>query len=328
MGGAAPGMQASSAHALQGAEATMDRPARPQRDGDATLQDEAVADLLHLLEPPAAVPGMASMAHGVVRDAGEGAAQPPRRRQADAFIGGLALPIGVAGPLRVHGQHAHGDYRVPLATTDAALVAAYTRGARLVTEAGGCNALLLDARISGAPGFAFDGAHEARAPMPYNGQRKRVAAEVTLAAALVRREWDVEPQTLCNYWRMAAIGGALTGTIGVQGQYAGGLAALYLACGQDMARIAESAIGVTRLELDAHGDLYAAVTMPHVNLGGAGAPRVLPSQWACLRGLGLAGPGHTDALAEICAALALAGELATIGSICAGRLGAAQRARR
>ena len=151
MGGAAPGMRASSVLALQGAEATMDRPARPHRDGDATTQDEAVADLLHLLEQPLAARGRASTAHGAVRNAGDGAM---RTRRADAgptaFIGAFALPIGVAGPLRVHGQHAQGDYRVPLATTDAALVASYTRGARLVTEAGGCNALAARCRASAA----------------------------------------------------------------------------------------------------------------------------------------------------------------------------------
>jgi len=303
----------------------MDTPARPDRDGDGTTQVEPVADLLHLLEQRVAGRGAPSAAHGAARNAADRDAQPLCRRLADGYIGSLALPIGVAGPLRVHGQHAQGDYRVPLATTDAALVASYTRGARLITEAGGCNALLLDAGITGAPAFVFDGVREASARSQFVVRCKRVAAEVTLPAVLVSREWHVDAQTLCNYWRMAAIGGALTGTIGVQGQYAGGLAALYLACGQDMARIAESAIGVTRLELDMHGDLYAAVTMPQIRVGSAGAPGMLPGQRACLEQLGLAGPGHTDALAEICAALALAGELATIGSICAGRRGSAQR---
>jgi len=44
---------------------------------------------------------------------------------------------------------------VPLATTEAALVASYNRGAQLVSEAGGCSAVLLNEGISRAPGFAF-----------------------------------------------------------------------------------------------------------------------------------------------------------------------------
>ena len=38
-------------------------------------------------------------------------------------IGMTALPLGVAGPLRVNGLHASGDYWLPLATSEAALVA-------------------------------------------------------------------------------------------------------------------------------------------------------------------------------------------------------------
>ena len=51
--------------------------------------------------------------------------------------------MGVAGPLRVNGTYAQGDYYVPLATTEAALVASYHRGALLLSEAGGCSAVLL-----------------------------------------------------------------------------------------------------------------------------------------------------------------------------------------
>ena len=39
-------------------------------------------------------------------------------------IGGTLLPLGVAGPLHINGQHAKGDYYIPLATTEGALVAA------------------------------------------------------------------------------------------------------------------------------------------------------------------------------------------------------------
>ena len=57
---------------------------------------------------------------------------------------------------------------------------------------------------------------------------------------------------------MSGLGGVLSGTIGVQGHYANGLAALYLACGQDVACVAESAVGVTRFEATDKGELYMA----------------------------------------------------------------------
>src|SRR5207249_4884502 len=71
------------------------------------------------------------------------------------FIGTVKVPVGLAGPLRVNGLFAQGDYSVPLATTEAALVASYSRGCQLLSEAGGCTAVLLNEGVSRAPGFAF-----------------------------------------------------------------------------------------------------------------------------------------------------------------------------
>jgi hydroxymethylglutaryl-CoA reductase (NADPH) len=77
------------------------------------------------------------------------------RHHIENFIGCVKLPVGLAGPLRVNGLFAQGDYYVPLATTEAALVASYSRGAQLISEAGGCTALLLNEGMCRAPGFAF-----------------------------------------------------------------------------------------------------------------------------------------------------------------------------
>src|SRR5579872_3556740 len=56
------------------------------------------------------------------------------------FIGTVKAPVGLAGPLCLHGAFARGTYYVPLATTEAALVASYSWGAQLLTAAGGCTA--------------------------------------------------------------------------------------------------------------------------------------------------------------------------------------------
>ncbi len=70
-------------------------------------------------------------------------------------IGAVKIPIGIAGPLRVRGVFASGDYYVPLATTEAALVASYSRGANVISAAGGCVSVLLHEGVSRTPGFAF-----------------------------------------------------------------------------------------------------------------------------------------------------------------------------
>src|SRR5439155_13098309 len=72
------------------------------------------------------------------------------------FIGMTQIPTGVIGPLRVNGVHAHGDFYVPLATSEGALVASYHRGARLISRSGGASCLTTIAQVQRAPGFVFD----------------------------------------------------------------------------------------------------------------------------------------------------------------------------
>jgi hydroxymethylglutaryl-CoA reductase (NADPH) len=128
-----------------------------------------------------------------------------------------------------------------------------------------------------------------------------------------------------RYWKMSAMGAIQSGSIGVQGHIANALAALYLACGQDPACVAESAVGVTRFEVTDSGDLYASVTMPSVVVGTIGGGTGLPTQHACLEILGMAGEGKARALAELCGALALAGEISITAAICAGEFARAHK---
>lgn len=52
-------------------------------------------------------------------------------------IGGTILPLGVAGPLLINGLHAKGNYYIPLATTEGALVASVNRGSKAISASGG-----------------------------------------------------------------------------------------------------------------------------------------------------------------------------------------------
>ncbi|MDX7990744.1 hydroxymethylglutaryl-CoA reductase [Xenorhabdus littoralis] len=55
------------------------------------------------------------------------------------YVGMVGIPIGLAGPLHIEGSYAKGDFIVPLATTEGALVASFSRGMQVLTEAGGCH---------------------------------------------------------------------------------------------------------------------------------------------------------------------------------------------
>lgn len=77
------------------------------------------------------------------------------------FIGFTHLPVGVIGPLRVHGLFANDDFYVPLATTEGALVASYNRGAHAVSRNGGVTSICISESICRAPAFTFDSIVEA-----------------------------------------------------------------------------------------------------------------------------------------------------------------------
>src|SRR5881275_2329610 len=78
------------------------------------------------------------------------------------FTGVAQVPIGVAGPLRLNGEHARGDFYVPLATSEGTLVASYNRGMRVLNECGGVKTTVVEDNMQRAPVFMFDDALEAR----------------------------------------------------------------------------------------------------------------------------------------------------------------------
>jgi hydroxymethylglutaryl-CoA reductase (NADPH) len=331
------------------------------------------------------------------------------------YIGTLRLPVGVIGPLRVNGIFAKGDFYVPLATSEAALVASYGRGARLISSVGGATTATLAEGVHRSPGFAFgttteaglfvawvcenfelleaaaqkttrhgklveisphvEGDHvylvftyttgdaagqnmvtiateavcraiEEHSPVEplywfvegnFSGDKKasamsflsvrgrKVTASVELPGEEIERQLHTTPRRMEEYWRMSALGGVMSGSIGVQGHYANGLAALYLATGQDAACVAESAVGVTRIEQRDGNKLFVSVTLPNVIVGTVGGGTNLPTQSAGLNILGLKGAGHARAFGEVIAAVCLAGELSIIGALCAHEFASAHK---
>jgi hydroxymethylglutaryl-CoA reductase (NADPH) len=331
------------------------------------------------------------------------------------YVGTLRLPVGVIGPLRVNGIFAKGDYYAPLATTEAALVASYGRGARLISSVGGCTTGTLAEGVQRSPGFALKSTTEAglfvawlcmnfdmlkaaaetttrhgklvelsphvegdhvylkctyttgdaagqnmvtiataalceaiieKSPFKpvywfleanFSGDKKasamsfvgvrgrKVTASVELPGEEIKKQLHTTSKRMEDYWRMSALGGVMSGSIGVQGHYANGLAALYLATGQDAACVAESAVGVTRIELREDDRLFVSVTLPNIIAGTVGGGTNLPTQSAGLNIMGLKGEGKARAFAEVTAAVCLAGELSIIGALCAHEFASAHQ---
>jgi hydroxymethylglutaryl-CoA reductase (NADPH) len=78
------------------------------------------------------------------------------------FTGVAQVPIGFAGPLRVNGEHAQGDFIVPLATAEGTLVASYNRGMKVLNLSGGVLCTVVGDSMQRAPVFVFDNARDAR----------------------------------------------------------------------------------------------------------------------------------------------------------------------
>ena len=321
-------------------------------------------------------------------------------------IGAAQVPLGVAGPLRIEGEHARGLFYVPLATTEGALVRSYERGMVTLTRAGGVTARVLVDENRVSPVFVFDGVAEAAAfareieglfpslkaeaesttrhgrllriePRPLGreavvhfcystgdahgmnmivkatdracrwlveqgragryyifsgaesekrasgslfagGKGKKVIAGARIPARLARAYLHATPEELADVWRRTVLGHLQAGALGYNGHFANGLTALFIACGQDVANVANSAVGVTSLEVVEGGDLAASVTLPSLTVATVGGGTGLGTARECLEMLGCAGTGHAPKLAEIAAATALAGELSMAGAIASG----------
>jgi hydroxymethylglutaryl-CoA reductase (NADPH) len=78
------------------------------------------------------------------------------------FMGVAQVPIGLAGPLLVNGEHAQGEFYVPLATTEGTLVASYNRGMKALHASGGIMTTVCSDAMQRAPVFIFENARQAR----------------------------------------------------------------------------------------------------------------------------------------------------------------------
>ncbi len=78
------------------------------------------------------------------------------------FIGVAQVPMGIAGPIKINGEHAKGNFLIPMATAEGTLVASYNRGIKLLNLSGGATCTVQDDAMQRAPVFVFENARGAR----------------------------------------------------------------------------------------------------------------------------------------------------------------------
>lgn len=323
------------------------------------------------------------------------------------FTGVAQVPLGVAGPLRLNGEHARGDFFVPMATTEGTLVASYNRGMRLAREAGGIVTTVIDDAMQRAPVFVFTDARKARdfgewveanleriravaeettssgrlrnieqyaqgrmrwlrfnfttgdaagqnmvskaarhachwmidqglpglehftlaanfdtdkkhsAVNHLHSRGKRVVAEVTLPERVVREVMKVSPEALHYQRQLSNMGALMCGSVNNGSHFANAITAMFIACGQDVANVAESSAGFVQGEVRDNGDYWFSVTIPSLIVATYGGGTGLPTQRECLEMMDCYGPGRVYRLAEIVAGVVLCGELSLSSAIVA-----------
>ena len=319
------------------------------------------------------------------------------------FSGVAQVPIGFAGPLKVLGEFAQGDFYIPMATTEGTLVASYNRGMKLLHEAGGVTCTVLDDSMQRVPIFVFENARfskifgqwitdnftqiKAKAEettksgklidieqytvgklrwLRFNyttgdaaGQNmvtkathhachwmlekgieglehfsmaanldtdkkhsqintlqtrgKRVVAEATIPNDLMTKIMHTSGKAMFRQRQLSNMGTLLAGANNNGSHSANGLTAMFIATGQDVANIAESSAALTYSELKENGDYYWSITIPSLIVATHGGGTGLPTQRECLEMLGCFGKDKVNKLAEIMAAVVLAGEI-SLGS--------------
>jgi len=316
----------------------------------------------------------------------------------ESLWGVSQIPIGLAGPLLINGEHAQGEFYVPMATVEGTMLASYNRGVKVIRDSGGVTTTVCGEAMQRAPVFIFANARQARdfsswldqnfedikaqaekttsvgkltdidhyiahnmvwsrfnyttgdaagqnmtskatffacewikknySNMSHymlaanfdtekkasfvnslKGRGRRVTAELTIPAEVMQQHLRITPQQLYTGQGVAAVGSFLTGSSNNAAHPANGLAALFLATGQDAANIAESHQCSVYTRLTSKGDYYYSITLPSLIMATYGGGTGLATQRECLEIMDCYGPGRALKLCEIAAGLVVAGEL-------------------
>lgn len=138
---------------------------------------------------------------------------------------------------------------------------------------------------------------------------KRVVAEATIPAAKLKEIMHVSVEQIFEARLTSQFGGYLAGVNNNGAHSANGITAIFIACGQDVANVAESSAAAVYAEITKSGDYYFSITLPSLIVATYGGGTGLPTQRECLEIMDCYGAGKAKKFAEIVAATVLCGEL-------------------
>jgi len=144
------------------------------------------------------------------------------------------------------------------------------------------------------------------------GQAKRLFADAIISRRILKKFFNVAPEDVEKYFISTLITSAYTGRIAINAQIANGITAIFIACGQDVADVSVSHVGVSACEVNEDGDLYISIYLPNLFVGTVGGGTGLGTQRECLKIMDCFGAGKSKKFAEIIAGTILAGELTVL----------------
>jgi hydroxymethylglutaryl-CoA reductase (NADPH) len=147
---------------------------------------------------------------------------------------------------------------------------------------------------------------------------RRVVAEAVIRKDLLKDMMGVDTRDLFRARQIQMAGAFLAGSANNGAHAANGLAALFIATGQDVADISESHAAISYSQLLDNGDYYWSITLTSLIVATYGGGTGLPTQKQCLEMLGCYGTGKAKKFAEICAAVVLAGETSLASAVIHG----------
>jgi hydroxymethylglutaryl-CoA reductase (NADPH) len=157
------------------------------------------------------------------------------------------------------------------------------------------------------------------------GKGKRVTAGALLTKEVLRIYLHTTADQMFRVWQSTVVGNLQAGAIGYTGHAANGIAAMFIAMGQDVANVVNSSCAVTVFEPHAEG-LYVSVTLPALSVATVGGGTALPTAGEALGIVDCVGSGKAAKLAEIVTATILGGEVSMGAAIASGEfVGAHER---
>jgi hydroxymethylglutaryl-CoA reductase (NADPH) len=176
--------------------------------------------------------------------------------------------------------------------------------------------------------FVFSGMSSEKRPSGYllsRGKGKWVTAGALLPDSILRAYLGCSSRELYQVWHSTVVGHLAANSVGYNGQFANGLTAIFIATGQDVANVVNSACGITNFELQEDG-IYVSVTLPALTVATVGGGTGLGTQRECLEMLDCYGSGKARKFSEIVAAALLGGEVSMGGAIASGEFATAHEA--